>query len=302
MRRTAPLRLCGWVVLAGSLVCLLGGFLGWLHPLGDSLAVFRLPFAGVAMICAFALRRDPRAALCGVLATSVVLTSWLSHMARAEDPSATAGLTLYQKNMLFNNKGNDALVQSILDLQPDVITLEEVSAQNMAVLATLQPQYPVQQVCPFRAVGGVAVLARAHRVVERLDCVPDLGLAAVRLATETGPLWVAALHLPWPWPHEQNAKVDATVAQLSALDGPMVLAGDFNAVGWSHALDRIARAGGMARVGPYVGTFDLPPLGYAIGIDHVLAPAGAGHITVLPKFTSDHHGLLAEIRSPLPQS
>ncbi|OIQ26159.1 MAG: endonuclease [Alphaproteobacteria bacterium MedPE-SWcel] len=298
------MRVMVWTILLLSLLCLLGGFLGRLHPLGDSLAVFRVPFAALAMICAFVLRRDPRAALCGVLATSVALTSWLGHLApQAEpEPEPVAGLTLYQKNMLFNNQGNEALVRSILELQPDVVTLEEVSAQNARVLERLRAEYPVQQLCPFRAVGGVAVLARDLRVVDRLDCVPDLGLAAVRLATGTGPLWVAALHLPWPWPHEQDAKVAQTVAQLNRLDGPVVLAGDFNAVGWSDALDRIARAGGMARVGPYVGTFDLPPLGYPIGIDHVLAPAGRGDIKVLPKFTSDHHGLLAKIATPRPGS
>ena len=54
-----------WALLILAILSLMGGFLGALHPLGDSLAVFRVPFAGLAMICAFILRRDARAALLG---------------------------------------------------------------------------------------------------------------------------------------------------------------------------------------------------------------------------------------------
>ncbi len=290
-----------WTALVLSLVCLLGGFLGPVHPAGDSLAVFRLPFGGVAMIAAFALRRKPVAALGGAVATVIVMINWLAHHPDGGGgggqalASAQAGLTLYQQNMLYNSRGNEALVREILEQKPDLIALEEVSLRNLAMLDALRAEYPVQQVCPFRKVGGVAVLTRDYALAERLHCVPDLGLAAVRVVTEQGPLWVAAVHLPWPWPHGQDHKVTQTVAELAPLEGPMVLAGDFNAVGWSHAVARIAAAGGMARVGPYATTFDLPRVGYGVGIDHVLAPDGVGQITVMPKYNSDHHGLLARV-------
>ena len=54
----------------------------------------------------------------------------------------------------------------------------------------------------------------------------------------------------------------------------------------------------MARVGPYAATFDLPPLAYPIGIDHVLAPGGKGEIEIQPKLASDHHGVLAHLPWP----
>lgn len=54
----------------------------------------------------------------------------------------------------------------------------------------------------------------------------------------------------------------------------------------------------MERVGAYVSTFDLPPLGYGIGIDHILATGGTGVLMRQPKFSSDHYGLLADILLP----
>ena len=294
-------RLC-WVILGLALFCLVAGYLGGLHPAGDSLAVFRVPFAGIAMIFAFVLRQAPVAALAGLVATFALVVNWFGHSPGADRAlragPAGEGLTLYQQNMLYKNGGNAALVKTILELQPDVVTLEEVSARNKTVLTALQAHYPVQQFCPFRQTGGVAVLARDWDVIARLPCQPDLGLAALQVRTDQGPVWLAALHLPWPWPYGQEVKVAETVAQLGALQGPMVLAGDFNAVAWSTAVGQIAAAGGMARVGPYVGTFDLPVVDYSVGIDHVLAPNGWGDITVMPKFNSDHHGVLAQL-SPL---
>lgn len=295
LRRWARMGL--WGGLALSMLALSGGYLGALHPLGDSLAVFRVPFAGGAIVFAFLLRHDVRAALFGLLASVVMLGMWLGHSGGGQDLTAPE-LTLYQQNLLWRNAGNARLVAAIRDSGADLVTLEEVSDQNLPILQSLQPDYPVQHVCAFRKVGRVAVLARGLRATQRLTCAEDLGLAAMEVEGPKGRFWVAALHLPWPWPHEQAAHVERIVAELTALEGPMILAGDFNAVAWSHTVKRIGAAGGMARVGPYGATFELPPLGYPIGIDHVLAPKGLGVIERQPKLASDHHGLLARLPWP----
>lgn len=294
------LRIIGWATLFSALLALGAGYLGAFHAAGDSLAVFRLPFAGLAMIAAFCLRHDWRAALCGAVASVVVLIGWLGFLPEALPQASGPALRVYQKNMLFRNKGNDALLASILDSQADVVMLEEVSTRNHSALAELQETFPIAAYCPFRAVGGVAVLARTGTVMDKLPCQEDLGLAAVRVNTPQGPLWLAALHLPWPWPHEQSEHVARVMKTLEGLDGPMVLAGDFNTVGWAAALTDIAKAGHMARVGAYVTTFDLPPIGYGIGIDHILATGGTGVLTRQPKFTSDHYGLIADVILPAP--
>jgi len=289
-----------WALLLLSLLCLAGGFLGRLHPLGDSLSVFRAPFAGLGMICAFVLRQDARAALMGAAATVVMLVNWLGHLPAQAEAGTEPQMTLYQKNMLWRNGGNDSLLESIRASGADIVTLEEISRHNAPILDALTADYPQQHYCPFRVVGGVAVLARGVEVTGRLDCAPDLGLAAMQVEGPWGRVWVAALHLPWPWPHEQAGHVAAVVDRLQQLDGPVILAGDFNAVGWSDAVEQIAAAGDMARVGAYAATFDLPPLDYPIGIDHVLAPGGTGEIEVLPKLASDHHGVLARLPWPRP--
>lgn len=298
MKGRALLRSFGWLVLCAALLGLALGYLGLLHPAGDSLAVFRLPFAGLAMIAAFCLRRDWRAALAGAVASLVVLVGWLGILPDPLPDALGHKLRVYQKNMLYRNTGNAALIASIRQSGADLVMLEEVSAANLPILETLQADYPLQAYCPFRVVGGVAVLARQGVILDQLPCQADLGMAGLRIGTPQGPLWVIALHLPWPWPHEQSDHVQRVVGQLRGLDGEMVLAGDFNTVGWANALSQIEAAGHMERVGAYVSTFDLPPLGYGIGIDHILATGGTGVLMRQPKFSSDHYGLLADILLP----
>lgn len=301
--KTNLLRGFGWLILLVSMACLLGGWLGALHPLGDSLAVFRVPFAGLAIVAGFALRHDPRAALLGGLATLALLFNWIGHFPASISSAAAQEdrpLVLYHQNLLFQNKGNADFIASVLAEAPDVVTLAEVSKANLPVLEELRAAYPVQHFCPFRAVGGVAVLARDSTLLNRVDCQSDLGLALMEVERPEGVMWLAALHLPWPWPLEQAEHVERVAFTLAKARAeaphPMVLAGDFNAVGWTEALARIAEAGGMARIGRFAATFDLPPMMYPIGIDHVLATGGQGEITVMPKFSSDHHGVLARIR------
>lgn len=236
MKGRALLRSFGWLVLCAALLGLALGYLGLLHPAGDSLAVFRLPFAGLAMIAAFCLRRDWRAALAGAVASLVVLVGWLGILPDPLPDTPGHRLRAYQKNMLYRNTGNAALIASIRQSGADLVMLEEVSAANLPILETLQADYPLQAYCPFRVVGGVAVLARQGVILDRLPCEADLGMAGLRIGTAEGPLWVIALHLPWPWPHEQSDHVQRVVGQLRGLDGEMVLAGDFNTVGWANAL------------------------------------------------------------------
>ncbi|MEY8837495.1 endonuclease/exonuclease/phosphatase family protein, partial [Cribrihabitans sp. XS_ASV171] len=147
--------------------------------------------------------------------------------------------------------------------------------------------------CPFAAVGGVAVLSRFPKVPGSETCVAMQGLAAMRVETPLGKVTLASIHLHWPWPHGQAAQVDRLLPVLEALPRPVILAGDFNAVGWSHSVARIARATGNERIGPHAGSFVLPHVPYPVTIDHVLAPGGAAE--VMPRLGSDHFGVLARV-------
>ncbi len=284
------------VATAASAVLVLGSFAGALHPLGDSLAVFRVP-----LLVAFALLviwapwpRRLRWPLAG-LALALMTPHALAPFRAAE--IGQADLTLYQQNMLFNRPDGDAWLAEVARRAPDLLTLQEVSPANLALLERLRADYPHQHHCRFGRFMGQAVLSRAPFLPGSAACSAPEGATSVKIEVDGRVIRVISLHLHWPWPHRQAAQLAGLLPGLGGFDGPVLLAGDFNAVAWSHSLAQVERATGAGLIGPDAATFHIPPPGWPVGIDHVLW-SGRGEVTVLPKLGSDHHGLWARLVWP----
>lgn len=275
------------VLVALLALALLGGLAGVRHPVGDSLAVFRLPlllvFALVVIWTGWPrLIRWPLVA--GALAAAVAILP----LPEAE-PVGAGGVTVFQQNLKFDRVEDEAFLDLIRQTLPDVLLLQEVSPRNRALLDALLPLYPEQRYCPVEQVGE-AVLSRLPVLTGGFCSLRD-GLAGLRVQTLTGPVWMVSLHISWPWPHPQAEQVSEILPELEDLDGPVVIAGDFNAVAWSHTLERVAQATGTERLGQHGFSFTLPGIGLPIGIDHLLAPEGTRFERVVtPPLGSDHKG------------
>lgn len=286
MRRLAPL------LVAVAALPVLGGYLGVLHPLGDSLAVFRLQGAGLlGLLSALALALGARAV--GRLGMVLALVAGVPlAWAYGEAPAPGQALRLYQKNLLFRNVALPALAADIRLAAPDVLTLQELSAPNLALLDDLRADLPHQLRCDFASVGGTAVATRLTPLPGAEVCAP--GLAALQVQGPQGPLWLVSTHLHWPWPYGQAAQLRDLLPILEGLQGPVVMAGDFNMVRWSAAVGQMAAAARVRPAGPVLGSY----LGFApwltLPIDHVLAPGG-GSAETRPALGSDHLGLLADL-------
>ena len=271
---------------------LLAGYLGVLHPMGDSFAVFRLQGAGLlAVLSALALiagaaRVGRLGMLFALLAGVPVAWTYGSR------PEAGADLRLYQKNMLFRNDDLAGLAQDIRNGAPDVVTLQEVSEPNIALLEALKPEFPHQLKCDFSSVGGAAVITRLTPVPNATICQP--GLAAMQVQGPDGPIWLVSIHLHWPWPYDQATQVQDLLPVLEGLQVPVVMAGDFNMVRWSHTLATMAKAARTQPAGAVVGTLEGHFYGLTLPIDHVLSPGG-GKVETRPVLGSDHLGLLADL-------
>lgn len=273
------------VALGGLLA---GGYLGRFAGIGDALAVVRLPLAVVFALVVIwsdwpAALRWPLAAVALVILGQVL---WL----RFQD-GTTGPVTVYQKNLLFNNPTPQAVVDDILTRAPDIVTLQEVSKSNLPILQKLAQTYPAQVFCDYASVGGVAVLSRWPATGEQV-CLPGQGLTALQVMGPQGPVWLASVHLHWPWPYGQAPQAGGLMAQLAALDGPVIMAGDFNMMPWGWSVRGMIRAAGARRVSGLQPT--LWKRGVPLPIDHVAAPGG-GSFEVLPKLGSDHNGVLARV-------
>lgn len=277
-------------VLAGFLaLALAASYAGALHPGGDSFAVFRVP-AALALL-AVALLGLPRGVWRWVMA-GAGLAALLGVLAVAIPRAEPGPLKLYQRNLLHTNTAAAEVAAEILNRSPDVVTLQEVSDQNVALLDHLRKVYPHQWFCPFAGWNGIAILSRFPFRPDSTSCSRGRSFATARVVAPQGVFRLYSVHLYWPWPHGQAAQRDRLVSEIAAQDGPFVIAGDFNMVPWSHTLDVLREASETALAGPVRATRWLS--GLPMPIDHVLAPGG-GRVARLDRMGSDHAGLWAEI-------
>lgn len=285
-------QLVGWGLVLG-IVLVVAGFFGNLHPIGDALAVGRGLAVGAVLILAIAasLLGLRVAAFWSILfalcaGTPMVLAQlW---------PGPPGQLALYQKNLRYDNRDLAGLEADIRATDPVALTLQEVSQPNLALLAALADRLPHQHVCPGGGVGGPAVATRLEPVPGATLCAP--GLAAMQVIwKETQrevPIWLVSVHLHWPWPYRQASQTEALRPVLAGLEGPVVMAGDFNMVPWGTSVGSLAAAARAVRAGPSGGTFlGLWPLP-SLPLDQAYAPSG-GRVDLRPAHGSDHLGLFA---------
>lgn len=241
----------------------------------------------------------------------VVLVAWA--LPRFSGGEGTADLTLYQKNVLFSNRMIDELAADIRESGADVVTLQEIGSNMTKLLNRLKDAYPTQVSCRKEWRNTPAVLSRLPHAGEEF-CDETTRVAALQVESDRGPVWVASVHLGYPWPAgEQFSQARKIAVMLEALDGPVIVGGDFNNLPWSGAVARVSEAAGGKPLGPWRPTRWVPlwsllkraavedykpeaaqHAGWIpIAIDHVVAPGG--RLERRPLLGSDHMGVLAQV-------
>ncbi|WP_039018178.1 endonuclease/exonuclease/phosphatase family protein [Halocynthiibacter namhaensis] len=284
------------------IILFLFSFAGMLHPLGDSLAVFRWHLAGaIVVVCLIAAPKQGQerwvwaAVALPAFAAFAQITwqgSWITG-------TSDFDYQIYQKNMSFRMGDTRSLQEDILATGADFVTLQEVDQDNRQLLKGLSETHPTQAFCDFARVGGVAVATHFPRTELPVVCDAGSGMVAMQVQTHYGTLWLASIHLHWPYPYGQAGQVDRLLPGLESLDGAVLIAGDFNMVPWSHTLRQIAQATTSRRAGNVLYTFPMKDGLITLPIDHVLVP---GHFATESQLRhllgSDHLGVLARFTMP----
>ncbi len=291
---------------------LVAGFFGAWHPAFDSFAHFRVHLAVLMMLVALPLlmtsfRWQALAALAfGLAALSTTTASLgIGPVHAAFEPRSTDRpvYKMLQMNLRFDNATPEKVLSLVGRVQPDVITLEEVSNMWSGKLEPLFARYPYRNFCSSpTGLFGVAVLSRrpfAEGTEPQCFDKGAMALAKVDFGGRTAD--VAALHLGWPWPLEQSHQIDELTGPLATIDRNAILGGDFNATPWSAAVARVAKAGGLKLMPAPGRTWlerSLPEfLRFAgLTIDHVMAKGDVVvHSVQMGEYAgSDHRPLLVE--------
>lgn len=287
---------------------ILFGFLGQWLAVADAAAHFRFHLTVVMLMMAglqVLQRQWVRAGLAAALSVAAVVGMAPSLPAWPGAGTVTANSTTVktvQLNIYQHNSDPAAVADFIRSSNADIVTLQEVSGTTSRVMDILLAEYPNRVRCPYARVGSVAVLSRLPEARgEAKGCIEGGGMAWMRVLAGGQELSVATLHLHWPWPFQQNRQIGELEQYLQALPHPVVLAGDFNAAPWSHAVRRVAAAADASVVPGLRFSFGIrfgnwgPRL--PLPIDHILL---SGDITPLdirlgPGPGSDHRSIIAQL-------
>ncbi len=295
---------------------LLAGFFGALHPAFDSFSHFRMHLSVLTVLLALPLlassyRLQAVAALIFAVCCFATTTAALPKLSAQEAVAKPADRIVYsllQMNLRFNNPTPKKVLSLIGRTNPDVITLDEVSGMWATELGYIADAYPYRILCDYpNGIFGVALLSRRPFAAGTAPhCEPRGAMATATIDFGGIPVDVAAIHLSWPWPMEQNWQIGELAQPLAALGETAIMAGDCNAVPWSAAVRRVARLGGltlMPSVGPSWIQHNLPDFlrRYAgLPIDQVFSKGG---VTILSSSRledtgSDHLPVLVEFTLP----
>ena len=270
---------------------------GAILPAADALAVGRpqLALATLAGGAALWLGRQRRA---GIAAAALALAATLPMAAAFLPPPGLAApaFRLYQKNLLLRAWPRGPLAEDILGSGAEIVTLQEVGGHNRQYMEPLWAAYPTQVACDTGHLGAVAILSQWAAVRGTAACGD--GYATVQLDRPgAAAVWVVSVHLDWPWPAgAQAAQARALADRLATLEGPVIVAGDFNMQPWGAAVRRIARSAGASAARPARITYPAFAPALPLAIDHVLLPQDwTAKAMARPRGGSDHLGLLVQV-------
>lgn len=168
--------------------------------------------------------------------------------------SMPEGVTVMSYNLWIDNPDVEAIEQSILHEDPDILFLTEVSQPMMAQLRS-QLDYPYD----YRTDGGNNALFSRYSLLEATT--EDFGVETsgrtfslvAKLQLEQEVVTVIGVHPPIPiiqrFFHIRNQQLE-TFAQASRnVEGKIIVLGDFNSTPWSPYFQRFERQSQLQNVG-----------------------------------------------------
>ncbi|MBY4129372.1 endonuclease/exonuclease/phosphatase family protein [Rhodococcus fascians] len=253
---------------------------------------------GLTMLAAAALTQFP---------LHVRSRKYRSQKYRPRRSSDTPTLTVLHANIWLGQADQDALVALVEKHRPDVLTLIELTpAADASLRPRLSEWLPYAHVSAAAGGNGTGMYSRFALADEQRHDGFVTELLSARVEMPGRPL-VFAVHPVPPWPREPSEWVRELgllrqlLAKIPVDDGPVVVAGDFNAT-QDHRRFRdlqdgrfvdaaVAAGAGMLRTYPAHTWY--PPV---IAIDHVLVADMAVHsVEAVTVPGSDHRGILARL-------
>ncbi|MDO1558414.1 endonuclease/exonuclease/phosphatase family protein [Brevundimonas sp. 2R-24] len=300
--RSLPSLLFGLVLTLAALTLAAIGLaahlraLGRLEMLADILAMPLLAGSGVVLLLALWRRAAAPLVLATVavgLLTTALLPAW-----RGDISDRPADFTVYMANLWARNEDTAAAQASVQAADADIVVLIELGDAQAEQLDQLLAGYPHRVSIPRvdRPSGAARSLIASRHPMRPLRGPSD-GLSVVGAVIDlpSGPVTVLGAHLTRPWPFVMHGgqiwQSRQLARRIEAVEGPLVLVGDFNAVPHGRVLSSLESETGLTVAPAVWGTWPAPlPAPLRISIDNALvsqelavtrrslgAPTGSDH-------------------------
>ena len=269
---------------------------------------FRLQYLAVTAIvlALLALRRQWKAA--GALLVIGALNAWpvLPYVPRPRTAATASAepLKILTVNVSYRQFSGRRFHEIVADAQPDVLLVVEFTPHAAEVLADLDKRFAYGLKAPAEGPYGIALWSRFPLAAAQTFPLGPVPAVEARVQTPGGDFTLLGVHLSAPTlPRravQRNKELELLAERRAGVEGPLVVAGDFNVTPYSpYFTDWLSATGltdtrrGHTLAPSWPAT--LPILG--IPIDHVAVTSDFDIRTHrrLPSFGSDHWGVLAEL-------
>lgn len=310
---TKLLRIAMLLAVSGALCGLalpgLAALSGIGHRWPDVMAQFTAPAFVLSLLFAIALimlkKNMSAVGAVGVAALSLlaVWPQWTPPMGTL-DPAAQT-VRLYSANLWARNRDVDAVIRSVKSADADIVVLIELGDASAARLDEILKGYPyrVTTVRVDRPSGAARSAIASRYPLEKLWKFPgDVHLVGARIETPLGPLNVLGAHLTRPWPFQfqwgQINQVSRLAEYRKTLDGPLIVAGDFNSVSSARIGRQMQAETGLIPAPGWPGTWPaIAPSALGVTIDQVWRSPDLAFVSrrLGQPTGSDHRPVITEI-------
>lgn len=191
------------------------------------------------------------------LATLLLILIWapvFSWVGLPHHGTSPEGLRVMAYNLWIDNPNSDAIEQSILREDPDILFLSEVS---QAMMTKLQSQLDFSYA--YRTSGSNNALFSRYPILDATTADFEvktqgrtLSLVA-KLQLENDIVTLVGVHPPVPitqrFFHIRNQQLDTFAKMSQAFEGKVMVLGDFNATPWSAHFQRFERLSQLQNAG-----------------------------------------------------
>jgi endonuclease/exonuclease/phosphatase (EEP) superfamily protein YafD len=269
---------------------------------------FRVQYlaATVVLLVPLLLRRLHRASAALVLASAISAAVVFPYLPFGVAPASGVGppIKVLSVNISFGRFSPRRLREIIRAENPDVLIAQELTPYADKELAELDTEFPHRYELPADGAYGIGVWSRLPFEDVKPLALARLPAIQARIRSSHGTFTLLGVHLSAPTSprraESRNIELRELARRMAAIEGPALVAGDFNITPYSPYFADFLAATGLtdARRERTMSVSWPTSLSLAgIPIDHVAVNDGFAILSHrrLPDFGSDHYGIVVEL-------